>query len=271
MKSLVLTFILFISGCSTVFSLDTIQNSRTVNGEPKRDFSFPIRGGIGSQGMLVLFFPTDINTYIKDLNVSIKNEFAMFISSNESHTTHWGYGYSLNAEIRVYSLIQLEPYWERFYSFPLQISYETLIGVGKIDATYKFQLSSDEKGVSLLLVPGSKKRNIFLTLGAGFGILNGQFSQSITGDKWLNGIHTKYDNTTTYKGSANAYHGTVGLTFVPWHYLEVEVLLNGKYSLIKTLKDETGATFTNVYRDNEPVSLNFSGVDLRIGCKFIFP
>jgi hypothetical protein len=254
-----------------MYSSDTIQNPGAVNGEPKRDSRFSIRGGIGSQGMLVLFFPTDINTYISDLNFKVKKEFAMFISGSESHTTHWGYGYSLNAEIRVYNLIRLEPYWERFYSFPLQISYQALISVGKLDAMYKFQLSSDEKGVSLLLVPGSKKRSVFITFGAGFGILQGQFSQSITGDKWVNGLYTKLDNSKTYKGTANAYHGTVGLTFVPWHYLELEVLLNGKYSLIKTLKDETGATFTNVYRDNEPVSLNFSGVDLRIGCKFIFP
>lgn len=270
MRSLVLTLILFICGCSSVFSSDTIQNSGTANGAPKRDVRFSIRGGIGIQGMLGLFFPTDINSYINDLNTSIKNEFLAFISSNESHTIHWGYGYSLNAEIRVYNLLQLEPYWKRFYSFPLQILYE-MNSIGRLQATYKYQLSSDEKGVSLLLVPGSKKSSLFLTIGVGFGVLQGQFTKSVTGEKWSHGIYTKLDNTRTYKGTANAYHGTVGLTFKPWHYLELEVLLNGKYSLIKTLKDETGATFTNPYRDHEPVSLNFSGVDLKIGCNFIFP
>ena len=271
MKTLVLTCILFLCGCSTAFPSDTIQNSGTVNGAPKGDFRSTVRGGIGAQGMLVLFFPTDINSYVKDLNAAIKGQFAAFISSNESHTMHWRYGYSLNAEIRVCSLIQVEPYWERIYAFPLQILYQAMIGVGSLDATYKYQLSSDEKGVSVLLVPGSKKRSVFLTLGAGFGILDGQFSQSAKGDKWMNGIHTALDYTKTYKGTANAYHGTVGLTFVPWHYLELELLLNGKYALVKTLKDEAGNTFTNVYRENEPVSLNLSGADLRIGCKFIFP
>jgi len=53
--------------------------------------------------------------------------------------------------------------------------------------------------------------------------------------------------------------------------MELELLLNGKYARIPSIKDEDGVVFTNPYSNNEVVSLDFSGIDLRFGVKFIFP
>ncbi len=122
-----------------------------------------------------------------------------------------------------------------------------------------------------LWVPGVKKNNYFLTVGAGIGSMQGEFTQSVTGSKRAGQVTTNLDNTMIYKGTTTAYHGTIGVTFVPWHYLELDLRLNGRYALIKTLRDESGNPFTNAYGDNEAVSLNLSGVDLRFGCTFVFP
>jgi hypothetical protein len=270
-RELLLTLILFFCACSSGFSSDTIQSSAPPKEHQKQEERAAIRGGIGAQGTFGLFYPNDINTYTSDLFGSIKDKFMSFRSGNEPHKIHYGYGYSMKADIRALNLIQLELYWDHFYAFPLEVLFEESIMYHSMNATYKYQLSNDEKGISLLFVPGSKKSNTFLTVGGGFGYLQGQFTQSITGYEKLNGVSTDLAETRIYKGTSYAFHGTIGLTFVPWHFLELELVLNGRYALIKTLKDEAGVAFTNSYRDNEPVSLNFSGADLRFGCKFVFP
>jgi len=275
MRSVVFTLMLFIAGCPASFSSDTIQNSASANGNQKQEDRPSIRGGIGAQGMLCLIFPTDINKYTRDLYGSIKDEFFGFNPGNEPKEMHWGYGYTMKAEFRVLNLLQLEPYSDHFYAFPLQVLFDEAPGgiaaKHSIKATYKFQLSYNETGVSLLYVPGSKKKNAFLIVGGGIGFMEGRFTESISGYEQLYGAYTYLENTRTFKGTTWSFHGTVGLTFVPWHFLELELVLNGRYARIKTLTDEQGVAFTNAYEDHEPVSLNFSGADLRFGCKFIFP
>ncbi len=275
MKFMILTLILFFSGFASVFSSDTIPASKSPQEEQKQADRYFIRGGIGAQGMLSIFYPTDVNAYTKDLYSAIKRKYSGYDSGHEPKEMHWGYGYTLKADIRVFNLLQLEPYWDHFYAFPLEVMFDEApggqFGHYAIQATYTFKMSYNEKGVSLLWLPGSKQKNIFLTVGGGFGVLQGEFTESVTGYERVTGTKTSLDDTRTFKGTTNAWHGTVGLTFVPWHYLELELMLNGKYAMIKTLQDDAGVLFTNPYSNDETISLNFSGVDLRVGFKFMFP
>jgi hypothetical protein len=271
LKSVGLIFMLFFLVFTSGFSSDTIQNSETGRGFQKQHDKYFLRGGIGSQGILSLIYPSDINVYTNDLYGFIKKSFSAFNSGNEPKEIHWGYGYSVKLDLRALNLFQLAFYWDRFYSFPLEVLFDEMITMYSLKATYKFQVAYDEKGISLLFVPGSKTKNIFLTVGGGVGLLKGQFTQTVSGYKRVKGKNTDLDATQTYKGSTYAYHGTVGLTFVPWHYLELELVLNGRYALIRSLTDDSGAVFTNPYMGNETITLNLSGADLRVGFKFIFP
>jgi hypothetical protein len=271
MRWLVLTLMLFFCGSVSAYASDTLQSQATGKEKQNQKVRGIIRGGIGAQGTFSLIFPGDINSYTKDLYGAIKLHYAAFNSGKEPQELRWGYGYSLKGYIRALNLFQLEPYWDHFYTFPLEVLFNQSAGGYAIKATYNFQLSYDEKGVSLLWVPGSKDKNTFLTIGGGFGILRGQFTQSVTGYESSFGFKKYLDGTRTYQGTTNCYHATFGLTFVPWHYLELELILNGRYALIKTLKDEAGVIFTNPYGNHETISLNFSGADLRFGVKFIFP
>jgi hypothetical protein len=124
MRTLVFTSILFFVLSATGFSSDSIPGSTPKKDNQVQKERFIIRGGIGAQGMFSLVYPSDINAYTKDLYGSIMKSYASFNSGNEPKEMHWGYGYSLKAEIRALNLFQIEPYWDQFYTFPLEVLFK---------------------------------------------------------------------------------------------------------------------------------------------------
>ena len=280
-KSFKLIIFLFFWGSVSVFSQDTIHNSVLKKEKQKQDGRAYIRIGIGAQGMISFIFPQDINSYSKDFYNSLKDYYEKYgfsPSSGESPPPIFiGYGYSFKIDIRVMNIFQLEPWWDQFNAFPLNMKVDfyysdTYNNINERQtATYKFQPFYDDKGLSLLFVPGSKRKSAFFIIGGGMGLLQGKFRNTISGTHSMNGVITDLSGSETYSGKTISYHGVFGITFVPWNFLELELLINGRYAKIPSIKNADGAIFKNEFRDNEVVSLNFSGADIRFGLKFIFP
>lgn len=244
------------------------------------DKRFFIRGYAGAQGKISLIFPVDLTSYTQDFYDHLLDQFGNYGYFPETRMippVYSGYGYTLKAGIRLFNVFQVEPWWEMYNSFPLRITmdatyYDYSSGYSsEIDMNYKFRPSYDALGASILFVPGSAADPVFFTIGGGIGSYIGRVSIETDGSETINGIKTPVYDFEEYEGKAIGYHGTLGITYVPWKYLELETFLTGRYAKIDELNDQYGHTLINEYDDYEPVSVQFSGIDFRFGIKFIFP
>jgi hypothetical protein len=246
----------------------------------KDDKRFFIRAGIGAQGIVSFIFPTDLNNYTQDFYDHLLDEFYEFgymPDYSQIPPIFAGYGYALKGDLRLFNVFQIEPWWERFWSFPLQIKMDYYYDDyynnyhKEINATYQFIPEYDAQGISLYFVPGSARRHAFITVGGGFGKYSGRVRIEADGTETINGDVDVIYERDLYEGQAWGYNGSIGLTYVPWKYFEIETLLSGKYVNIPELKNQYGEVFRNIYDDNQPVALQLSGIEFRLGMKFIFP
>jgi hypothetical protein len=244
------------------------------------DKKFFIRGSIGAQGMITLIFPTDLRNYTQDFYDNLLDDFedyGYFPDIRRIPPVYAGYGYKLKAGLRLFNVFQIEPWWEKYKSFPLTIRMDSYYYdyyndySRELDVDYKFKPMYEAVGVSLLFVPGSARKTAFFTVGGGIGSYIGKLSIESEGEETINDNKTIISSSKQYEGKAIGYHGTIGMTYVPWKYLELETLLTGRYVNIPELNDQNGQPLINVYSDFEPVALQLSGLDFRFGIKFIFP
>jgi len=244
------------------------------------DKKFFIRGSVGAQGMITLIFPADLRNYTQDFYDNLLDEFedyGYFPDMMRIPPVYAGYGYKLKAGLRLFNVFQIEPWWEKYKSFPLTIRMDTYYYdyyndySREIDVDYKFKPMYEALGVSLLFVPGSARKSAFFTVGGGIGSYIGKLSIESEGEETINDYTTIISSSKQYEGKAIGYHGTIGMTYVPWKYLELETLLTGRYVNIPELNDQNGQPLINVYSDFEPVALQLTGLDFRFGIKFIFP
>jgi hypothetical protein len=246
--------------------------------KPKDDKRFFIRGGFGAQGMITLLIPPELTQYTQDFYDNLLDEyyeFGYYPNSINIPPVYAGYGYTLKADLRLINVFQLETWWEKYYSFPLNITMDYYYYYGSytqdINVTYQFKPMYEAKGISLLFVPGSARKSVFFTVGGGIGMYTGRLRMEADGEETINGQTTIIYDLDEYKGSAVGYNGVIGLTYVPWKYLEIETLLSGRYVNIPEITDHYGQPLVNVYSDYEPVALQLIGIDFRLGLKFIFP
>ncbi len=247
----------------------------------KSDERFFIRGGAGAHGMISFFYPKDINNYTRDFYDHLTDQFeqmgAYASSDDRVPKIFIGYGYSFKACLRIFNVFELEPYWDNFFTFPLNMkmdfTYQNYYNshYGSYTATHQFQPVYDEKGLSLLFVPGSKRKRTFLTIGFGIGNLQGKFNTQTTGEQNIDGKVSNLSNSESYSGSTTAYHGVIGITTVPWKFLELEFRWNGRYARIPEISNSQGRYLTINDQSKHNVVLDFSGIDFRFGITFIFP
>ncbi len=267
--------------CINCFAQDTVSLNREKQQTHQRDGRFIVRAGIGGQGIVSIIFPRDVNAYTKDFYKSLEDYFTEFgyfpTSSMNVPPIFIGYGFSVKGDLRLLNAFQIEPWWDKFYAFPLKMNVDFYYldyysnHNERLTATYEFKPTYDEKGLSLIFVPGSKRKSAFLTLGIGVGILNGAFIIKTNGTHTRNDTITILSKTETFSGKTFGYHMVLGLTFVPWNYLELELLATGRYARIPEIKNADGDVFINEFNGNKPVSLDFTGFDIRFGLRFIFP
>ena len=246
----------------------------------QNDKNFFIRGYAGAQGKISLIFPVELTEYTQDFYDHLLDEwgnYGYFPDMMNIPPVYSGYGYTLKAGIRLFNVFQVEPWWEMYKSFPLQIRldayyYDGYSGYSReIDMNYKFRPMYDALGASLLFVPGSSDKPVFFTFGGGIGSYIGKLSIETDGSETINDNTTPVYDYEEYSGKAIGYHGSIGMTYVPWKYLELESLLTGRYVKIPEMEDAAGYILTNQYDDNQPVVMQLSGIDFRFGIKFIFP
>ena len=281
MRSIKLIIIIMFCGFISVFSQDNARSREVNTSKKKRDGRFFIRAGIGAQGFVSFFYPDDINNFTKDFYNNLSYQFKQmgFYSSsgNDIPKFYAGYGYSYKAGLRVLNIFELEPYWDNFYAFPLNMKMDFTYGnsyyntYDSYTANYQFQPIYDERGISLLFVPGSKRKHSFFTIGVGVGNLLGKFIIKTTGSQNIDGNFTDFSNSVSYTGNTTVYHGIIGITSVPWKFLELEFWFNGRYARIPSIKNNQGDELTNINRSDQKVALDFTGIDFRFGLTFIFP
>jgi hypothetical protein len=256
---------------------NNVQQSKNKYDDDKRSL---VRGGVGAQGMMTLIFPMDLTRYTQDFYDHLLDEFFEFgyyPDYSQIPPVYAGYGYTLKADLRLFNVFQLEPWWEKYKSFPLNINmeyyyYDSYNNYNReIDALYQFKPMYESWGISLLFVPGSARNYVFFTIGGGIGFYNGKLSIEADGEETINDQTSSIHSFEQYEGRETGYHGTIGLTYVPWKYLELETLLTGRYLNITEIEDQDGQVLINIYDDDEPVALQLSGIDFRFGIKFIFP
>lgn len=250
------------------------------NRDHKKDSDkFFIRVAAGAQGGFGVFFPTDLNNYTKDFwNALIDQYYPShnYPGSDKVIPIVIGFDYNLKAVLRIINIFQLEGYWENYYAIGLQIQsslYQYGYGTQtmQLDAKYQFIPTYQAWGGNFLLTPGARRRSAFFTIGGGMAKYTGSLKYHDEGTSIVNGVKTTFDNTTIYTGTTFGYTATLGVTYVPWKYLELESFITGRLAKIQEIKDENGIILKNPYRNNEVVSLDFSGIDLRLGVKFIIP
>jgi len=244
-----------------------------------RDGNFFIRGAVGAQGGFGVFFPTELNNYTKDFwNALIDQYYPLhnYSGNNPVVPIIIGFNYNIKAALRLINIFQIEAYWENYYAIGLQIKssfYQYGYGLPdmNLEATYQFIPKYEAIGGNLLLTPGAKRKSAFFVIGGGLAQYTGSLKYHEEGTSIINDQKTTFNNTKIYKGTVLGYTFTLGVTIAPNKYLELESFITGRLAKIPEIKDEEGNIFRNPYRNNEIVSLDFSGVDLRIGIKFILP
>lgn len=281
MKTLKLIIPLLFLGCIAVYSQDDDSNKEINIPKKKSGEKFFIRAGAGAHGMISFFYPNDINNYTREFYDHLMDQFIQigFHTSSDSRVPKIfiGYGYSVKACLRIFNVFELEPYWDNFYAFPLNMKMDFFYNnyyngeYGSYTATHKFQPVYEEKGLSLLFVPGSKTKRTFLTIGFGIGHLQGKLNKQTTGKQNINGVITDLANSESYAGSTTAYHGVIGITTAPWKFLELEFRWHGRYARIPCISNSKGSYLTINDKSVENVALDFSGIDFRFGINFIFP
>jgi hypothetical protein len=262
-----------------LFAQDENENNTSNKPENNDKNRFFIRGGIGVQGGFGVFFPADLNQYTKDFWNNLINQYypsGDYPGNDPVIRIIMGLDYQVKAVLRLINVFQLEAYKEGFYGIGLQFksdlySYGYDMQYQQISATYQFVPGYTALGANLLFTPGARRKPVFFTIGGGIAEYTGTLKYHEEGSQEVNDQTTSFNNTRNYKGDVLGYTGTIGTTYVPWKFLEFEVFLTGRLAKIPELRDEEGNTLVNPYRDNKIISLDFSGIDLRIGLKFIFP
>lgn len=260
-------------------ALLTLQafNGNAQNNEKTDKGRFFIRGGVGIQGGVSIFFPTELNEYTKDFWDDLVSDFYEwgYDGNNPVIPIIVGFNYDLKLVLRVVNNIQFEVWREKFYAVGLQFeSHFYSYGWGyddeELEATYQFQPNYSATGANLLFTPGARKKPVFFTIGAGIGKYDGTFKYHEDGSHIVNDDTYTFDNTKVYQGDVVGYNGVLGLTYVPWKYLELETFITGRMANIPELTYQ-GEVFRNYFRDGKRISLDFSGFDLRLGIKVIIP
>jgi hypothetical protein len=245
--------------------------------QDKNDDRFFIRGGLGVQGGVSFFFPKDLNEYTQDFWDHLTEQYYSwgYDGNDPIMPIFMGVNYNFKAVIRVINWIQVEGWKEKFIAMGLKFesnfySYGWGNDNMKLNANYEFKPSYSAYGLNLLITPGARRKPVFFTAGAGFGFYSGMLEYHEDGYQTINENTIYFNDSREYTGDIIGYNGILGLTFVPWKYLELETFLTGRLAKIPELTCGN-EVFNNSFRDNEPVSLDFSGFDIKLGIKFIVP
>jgi hypothetical protein len=230
-----------------------------------------VRGGVGMAASLGYFGFGEVNRYISDIYSAIKNSQLAFQSSNPKGEIHFGYGYKGFAEVRIAELYQAEAFYSQFFSFPFHLTIAAAGGWSHKTETFSFESGLQETGGLFLITPALKNKKFRVLLGAGAGYIKGNIHQWVSGYTSIANPYPFLNKETTYYGSSIAYSGVIGISVTPWRFLDADLRIKGKYAMIPEVKNDQGEVFINRFNNNDPVSLNFSGVEISLAIRFLFP
>jgi len=238
---------------------------------------FPIRGIGGIQGGIGLFYPEDLNNFTNDFWDDLINNFypSGYYGDNPIVPIIVGVNYRYKVGVRVVNAIQIEGWKEKFFAPGLQIKTDFVTYTNgnekRLNATYSFFPSYTASGAGILFTPGASHKRSFFTFGGGAGKYKGQLEYKHKGNTFINNQTNNFDETTLYKGDVIGFDATLGCTYIPWKFIELETFLVGRWAKIPKLTNQYGDDLRNKYNENEFVELDFSGLDFRLGLKIIIP
>jgi hypothetical protein len=230
-----------------------------------------VRGGIGMAGSLGYFGFGDVNSYISDIYSAIKSSQLAFQSPNPKGGIHFGYGYKGFAELRIAGLFRAEAFYSQFFSFPFHLTIAAAGGWSYQTETFSFESGLRETGGLFLVTPALKNKKFRVLLGAGAGYIEGKIHQWVSGFTSIANPFPFLNKESTYSGSSIAYSGVIGISATPWRFLDADLRVKGKYAMIPEVKNDQGVVFINRFNNNDPISLNFSGVEISLAIRFLFP
>jgi len=180
-------------------------------GAPKKDKDpddkFWIRGAVGAQGGMDIFFPSDVNQLTKDFWNSLVSQYYPgddYPGKNEAIPIIIGFHYDLKAALRVINVFQFEAWREQFWGIGLEIRtslYSYGMGTNQtLSATYRFVPSYSALGGNLLFTPGAKRKPVFFTIGGGMGRYHGKFDYHEARSNTINGSTHSFNNSSTFTG-----------------------------------------------------------------------
>jgi len=251
-----------------------IENQSFSQNSPDNRSDF--RVGAGGQVGISFFYPKDMNEYLQDFWDNLLAVYDPFDYSGapDLPPVSFGWDYQLKVLVRVINAIQIEAWNENFsgtgMGFKSDFHYWDSYGNTETHkAKYVFIPTYKTYGMNLLFTPGAIDNFAFFTFGAGIGKY--KCSLNIKSDLMdeINGSVTSYKNSENYNGEKWCFNFIIGTTYVPVKFIELESFITGRLARFPEIKDSMGTIFMNPYRNYKHVSLDFSGIDLRIGIKFI--
>ncbi|MBI4726545.1 hypothetical protein HY768_04870 [candidate division TA06 bacterium] len=239
-----------------------------------------IRFGGGAQIGGSIFFPGDFKEYAFDFWDDLCSQFGE--CAPEAKAIFLGYSYNYRGVMRFNNLIQVEGWMEKFYGSGVGITanyylseyYNGSWTEQELNAEYNWSPSYKAGGLTVLLTPGAKdkSRMAFLTVGAGLGVYRGTLNYRSKGNYIVNGSQAASWNVNQdFNGKTLGYNAVLGITYAPVDFLETESMFAGRWAKAPELVNDEGDIFTNPYKGNKKVSLDFSGFEIRLGIKLMLP
>jgi hypothetical protein len=271
MTKLIICFLILVgSFCIQGHASSHLTRQDVVKDQDSMHVKF-VRGGVGIAGSLGFFGFGEVNRYISDIYSAIKKSQSAFQSSNPMGEIHFGYGYKGFAEIRIAGLFQAEAFYSQFFSFPFNLTIAAGGGWSYKTETFSFESGLQETGGLFLITSALKNKKFRVLLGAGAGYIKGNIHQWVSGYTSIANKFPFLNKETTYSGSSMAYSGVIGISATPWRFLDADLRIKGKYAMIPEVKNDQGEVFINRFNSNDPISLNFSGVEINLAIRFLFP
>jgi len=241
--------------------------------------SAPLRFGIGMTFTTSLYFPGDLNNLVDDFAEASGAELDG-LEVDDTPSLLFGVGGRAQAQLTLGSMLQVEPWIEYLYGGERSVDlyyFETDYDSYSLEEglTLDFKPSYVAPGVTLYVTPGMAS-GLYPKLGVGLGIYMGKVKvdQSYEYAYYDYGTDmTTYDYQSVseeYSGTAVGLHGVAGIAFAVTDNIRIEATLVGRYAKIAELENEDGVKLTNPYRGDEKVSLDFSGIDFRLGGSVVF-
>jgi hypothetical protein len=240
-----------------------------------REGHYKLRLGGGGQVGLTLFSPGELHEYANDIWYYYQGLFPGLQDRPNIPKYNIGFLYQYKADLRLLNFFTFEAWRENMDALQVEVfcdMYDTQDPNSFFKSSDKFKPSYEAEGLNLLLTPGSKRGNVFFTIGGGYGRYDLFFRHinNVSINNWY-GASGSESFERSYQARVEALSAIIGLTYTAGEIFEFETFFTYRNAKATRMETKEGQVFINEFRQNKSIAGDFTGYDFRIGLKLMIP